>query len=241
MSASSTTRATGLPGAEGRAASRRVRVMLVDDHPVVLEGVGRIIDSQPDLSVCGTASCCREAWGVLTSTQPDVLLIDITLSDGDGLDFVHRASRQFVNLRALVLSMHDEFLYADRALRAGAYGYVMKDAARDVYLQAIRSVAAGGFFFSRKAEASLVLPPASSEGDALESRLRQLSDRELQVFHLMGKGWTTARIAGSLGISPSTVETHRTHLREKLGQPSMAELTRCAVTWLSSGRGRTQD
>jgi len=213
-----------------------VRVMTVDDHPVVLEGVGRIIDSQPDLEVCGTASSCREAWSILAGAHPDVLMIDITLADGDGLDLVHRATRQWQHLRALVLSMHDEFLYADRALRAGAYGYVMKDAPREVYLRAIRTVASGGFFFSGKVEAALVRP-VSGEGDALESRLRQLSDRELQVFHLMGKGWSAARIAVSLGISPSTVESHRTRLREKLGMPSSSELARCAVTWLAAGRG----
>lgn len=224
------------PRTKRTASEHVVRVMLVDDHPVVLEGVGRIIDNQPDLEVCGTAASCREAWTVLTSVRPDVLVIDITLADGDGLDFVHRATRQLPNLRTLVLSMHDEFLYAERALRAGAFGYVMKDAARETYLQAIRTVASGSFFFNRKVEASLARPQ-TGESDALESRLRLLSDRELQVFHLMGKGWTTARIAFSLGISPSTVESHRTHLREKLGQSSLAELTRCAVTWLSAGRG----
>lgn len=204
-----------------------LRVLLVDDHPIVRYGFAQLLAIEPDIVVCGEAVDARAALDAL-ATNPDVVVVDISLGTSNGLDLIREIKERNPRIVVLVVSMHDELLYAERSLRVGASGYVMKHEATELIVRAIRTVAGGGVFVSEAVSARLLqrrtgAPPGSS--------LETLSDRELHVLQLLGRGLGTRAIAEQLHVSIKTVESYRARLKEKMNLRSGTELMRFAVRW----------
>jgi DNA-binding NarL/FixJ family response regulator len=209
----------------------RKKILIVDDHPVVREGLAMRIAVQTDLEVCGEAEDVPGALALLRSLQPDLAVIDISLKKGNGLDLIASIKERHPATRVLVWSMYAENLYAERALRAGARGYLHKGRATSQLLDAIRAVLAGKVYVSEEVAAELLHRVAG--GKAVErSPIDLLSNRELQAFELMGQGQTTEKIAALMGVSPKTVETYRARIKEKLGLNNVTELVQRATRWL---------
>ncbi len=226
-------------GAKSNREARKQRIFLVDDHPILRNGLTQIIACEPDMEVCGEAESARAAVALIARARPDLVLIDISLRDVNGIELTKELHHRFPSLCLVVLSMHEESLYAERALRAGARGYVMKDANATALLEAMRKALAGGIGISEAMSTRLLnrcTGTARNEGRAFG--IDTLSDRELEVFECIGRGLTTRAIAAQLGISAKTVETHRTHVRHKLQARSAAELMHLAARWLEDGRPR---
>jgi DNA-binding NarL/FixJ family response regulator len=215
-------------------ALRKRRVLLVDDHATVREGFAELINHSPDLQVCGEAKSAAEAMEAVARRKPNLAVVDLSLQGGSGLDLIKNLKVLHPLLPMLVVSMHEENLYAARALQAGAQGYVMKREAFKTVLHAIRAVLRGEVFLSRNVREQLLhqmvggVPPPQRTGVA------QLSDRELEIFQLIGEGRTTRQIAGKFHLSVSTVETHRAHVKQKLNLSNPAELMRAAVEWVNA-------
>jgi DNA-binding NarL/FixJ family response regulator len=216
--------------------TKRARVLIVDDHPVVREGLALWIARQPDLEVCGEAADVATALQLVAATRPDVAVIDISLKAGNGLDLIKRLRSRDDSVRMLVWSMYSESLYAERALRAGALGYVNKEHAADQILEAIRRVLAGKVYLSEPlADRLLLRAVGGGEAPAGRSPVDLLSDRELEVFRLIGQGLDTHQAAERMHVSPKTVETYRARIKEKLGLKDGAGLVRCALQWELEG------
>lgn len=210
------------------AKGRKYRVLLVDDHAILREGFAEIINSKADLHVCGQASTAGRALDAVARLKPDLVVVDISLQGGSGLDLIKSLKVMYPRLPTLVLSMHEESLYAERSLRAGALGFVMKREESKTILEAIRTVLKGDLFVSQSARDQM-LHEFVDRKTSNWSPMGHLTDRELEVLELMGQGRTTVQIAKQLHISASTVETHRVHLKEKLHAKNVAELMRVAV------------
>jgi DNA-binding NarL/FixJ family response regulator len=210
------------------------RVLIVDDHPAIREALALRIASQPDLEVCGEAADMIEALRVAEATTPDVAVIDIGLKSGNGIDLIQRLLARHENLRTIVWSMYSEDLYAERALRAGALGYVNKERATTEILDAIRTVLAGKVYLSPALTEKFLKQFVGQGTGSSGSPLDALSDRELDVFRLIGLGRKTQEIADHLHLSVKTIETYRDRIRQKLGLSDGAELTRCALQWTVS-------
>lgn len=209
------------------------RVVIVEDHTLMREGLARLVASQDDLSICAEASDASGGLQAILDHKPDLAMIDITLPGRNGLELIKDVKAQQPDLPILVLSMHDESLYAERALKAGARGYLMKDADRDTIIGAIRRVMGGGFYVSERMSSDLFANIAG-KANSVKGSISALSDREFEIFELIGEGLGTQEIAVRLGISPKTVEVHRAHIREKLEMPSGAAMVRHAVRWIES-------
>ena len=207
------------------------RVFLVDDHPIVLSGLSRLVDQEDDLTVCGGASGAAEALSSVQEARPDIVLLDISLDDGNGLELARTLQSECPDVFLLVLSMHDESIYAERALRAGARGYVMKQEAPEMVLDAIRTVLQGEMYLSPRMTSTFLKQIVNSGREQGRVGVKQLSDRELEVFQLVGQGLATREIAERLHLSVKTVETHRSRTKAKLGLVSSSELTHHAVHW----------
>jgi DNA-binding NarL/FixJ family response regulator len=218
------------PSASGRLA-RKSRVFIVDDHPLVREGLTNLINGQDDLVVCGEANDSAETINGISKTRPDVALIDISLKNESGLELVKALASRFPHVALIVLSMHDEALYAERALRAGARGYVMKHETSKSVLASIRRVLAGGVYVSERLVNKMALRVASSQEPAASSPVERLSDRELEIFRLLGQGRTTSQIAADLNLSLKTVQAYCARAKEKFGVSSLTELLRAAIRW----------
>jgi DNA-binding NarL/FixJ family response regulator len=213
---------------EPAGAAKRTRVLLVDDHALLRQGMAAIINEEPDLIVCGEADGVRTAIAAATECRPDVALIDLSIRDGDGLELLRDMRNRFPDIHTLVLSMYDETVYADRALRAGARGYIMKAEAAKTVLTAIRSVLSGEVYLSPRMQTAL--GSRERQGGAIAAAaIERLSDRELQVLRCVGRGMSTREIAEELFISIKTVEAHREHIKKKLGLVSSGELLRYAI------------
>ena len=212
--------------------SQRHRVLIVDDHPIVREGLRALISQQPDLEVCGEAEGATDAMEKLHSTEPDIAVIDISLEEGDGLELIRQIRQSESPVRILVSSMHDEGLYARRSLRAGALGYVSKENAARQIVDAIRRVLEGKIYLSEKLSDQLLTQLLKLEDDPDYRSVESLSDRELEVFRCIGQGLTTREIAARLSLSVKTVETYRQRIREKLALRNGAELARRASQWV---------
>ena len=210
-------------------APRKNRVLIIDDHVMVREGVAEIIEHADDLCVCGTASTANEGLEALSKLKPDLVLVDITLPGKDGIEFIKDARAMHPELRVLVMSMHDESLYADRVLRAGGRGYIRKQEGGDKLIEAMRRVLRGEIAVSEKMTGRLL--ETFSGRKTMDSPLEGLSDRELEVFQLIGQGKTMKQIADELHLSPKTIEVHRSHIRGKLRVTSAAELVAYAARW----------
>jgi len=209
----------------------RKTILIVDDHPMFRRGLASLIESEPDLAVCGQAGSSEAALQAAQQSQPDLLIVDLALGESDGLDLVKELKRRHPRIPALVLSMHDEAVYAERSLRAGARGSVTKLQLDETVLVAIRSLLAGETYMSGTVGERLAARFVAGRTLATDSPLEALSDRELQVFRLIGQGRSTRQIAATLHLSIKTIETHREHIKEKLNLKSAAELLRYAVQY----------
>jgi DNA-binding NarL/FixJ family response regulator len=212
----------------------KARVLLVDDHVIVRDGLAQLIQREKDIVVCGEASSAEEAVGALTRCKPDLAIVDISLGGANGLELIKNLNAIQPDLPILVLSMHDETHYAERALRAGAKGYVMKRAGRDHIMQAIRTVLGGEIFVSEAINKSMIHQYLHGNTSKAASPISRLSDRELEVLTLIGRGLSSKEISERLHLSQKTVDSHRTHLKEKLNLPSAPELVKFAFEWVSS-------
>lgn len=207
--------------------------MIVDDHPIMRLGLAKLIEAESDLEVTWEAGTAREALSYLEEATPDLALIDMTLPDRNGLELIKDIRAAFGGVQCLAISMHDEELYAERVLRAGGRGYVMKEEAPGKLIQAIRRVMDGGIFLSEKMETRIVELFAGGEKGG--SPVDRLSDRELEVFRFLGEGLGTREIAGKLGISVRTIDAHRAHIKEKLDLKDATELVHQAIRWVETG------
>ena len=212
---------------------KRARVLIVDDHPAVREALAMRIGRQSDLEVCGEAADMSEALRLVADTQPDVAVVDISLKTGCGIDLIKRIKDRNDTVRMLVWSMHSESLYAERALRAGALGYINKDQATDKIVEAIRRVLEGKVYLSdAMVETMLHRTVGGEREEVTRSPLDALADRELEVFRLIGQGVKTAEIAERLHLSVKTIETYRDRIREKLDLSDGTELAHYATKWM---------
>src|SRR6059036_1894495 len=211
--------------------TRKRRVFIVDDHPLVRDGLANFINQQNDLAVCGEAEDSAGAIAGIAGARPDVALIDISLKNESGLELVKNLDSQFPLVALVVLSMHDEALYAERALRAGARGYVMKRETSKSVLTCIRRVLEGGVCVSERVVNSMARRLRVSPKAAQASPVERLSDRELEIFRLLGQGRTTSEIAEDLHLSLKTVQAYCARAKEKFGVSSLGELLRAAIRW----------
>jgi len=209
-------------------------IFLLDDHPIMLTGLRELIESEPGLVVCGTARDAESALTEIPRIKPDLLITDLTLPGKSGLELVKDLHVLMPHLPVLVLSMHDELLHGERVLRAGARGYLMKESSNEKLLEAIGKVLSGQVYVSERMNTQIVQAFTGQHPRGSVSPIKKLSDREFEVFQLMGQGKTTAEIATQLHLSGKTVAVHRGHIKEKLGVQSAAELVRFAVRWLES-------
>jgi DNA-binding NarL/FixJ family response regulator len=211
--------------------ARKSRVFIVDDHPLVREGLTNLINGQADLVVCGEANGSSQAIKRIVKARPDVALIDISLENESGLELVKHLRSQCPQVALIVLSMHDEVLYAERALRAGARGYVMKHETSKSVLASIRRVLGGGIYVSDRIVNRMARRLTSTRQSVTTSPVECLSDRELEIFRLLGQGRTTSQIAGDLNLSLKTVQAYCARAKEKFGVTSLTELLRAAIRW----------
>ena len=210
--------------------SRNHRVYIVDDHPLVREGLANLINQQSDVTVCGEAEDSTGAMSGIQTLQPDVVLVDISLKNESGLELVKTLKNQYPDLAVIVISMHDEALYAERALHAGARGYVMKRETTKNVLTAIRRVLEGDVYVSDRVVNSMAKRMSSRKTAAAEP-VERLSDRELEIFRLLGQGRTPSQIAEDLRLSLKTVQAYCARAKEKFGVTSLTELLRAAIRW----------
>ena len=206
------------------------RILIVDDHPLVRTGFAQLIGDCPDLEVCAEAGDMAEALEQIDKTNPDLAIIDLSLAGGSGLDLIERIKARNKELLMLVASMHDEALYAERVLAAGARGYINKQEAQDRIIQAIRTVLSGKVYLSQSMTERMLSGMVDSDNNKRD--VESLSNRELQVFELIGQGVATSQMARQLNLSIKTIETHQAHIKKKLGLSSAHELTQRAIRWV---------
>lgn len=207
------------------------KVAIIDDHPIVRQGISQLIDQEEDLVTCCQAGGAQEAIDLLAHYTPDILLVDISLDGISGIELIKILRQHNAKAPVLIISMHDESLYAERALRSGAKGYIMKQEATEKVLTAIRQVLRGEIYLSERMQGKILQRIINGDECGL-SAIDLLSDRELEVFRLIGHGYSTSDIGRELKRSVKTVETHRAHLKDKLGLKNAAELTHFAVQWI---------
>lgn len=205
-------------------------IMIVDDHPLVRTGFAQLIADTPDLEVCGEAPDMATALRAIESVKPDLAIIDLSLAGGSGLDLIEHIKARNTDILMLVASMHEESLYAERVLAAGARGYINKQEAQDKIIQAIRQVLNGKVYLSEKMTDRILNNMVSSKDDKRD--IDTLSNRELQVFEMVGQGISTSKMAEQLNLSIKTIETHQAHIKKKLNLTSAHELTHRAIRWL---------
>lgn len=215
---------------------KKKRILVVDDHPVFRHGIASLIGSEPDLTVCGEAANSPSALEAMRRLKPDAALIDISMPGANGIELIKLMKAEQPKLPLLILSIHDESLYALRALRAGASGYVMKAEALDFVLTALRKVLTGEVYVSPRFSERLIFKAVHSLEGGMGSPVDKLSDRELEVLQLLGRGFGTREVAAELNLSIKTVETHRAHIKEKLGFKDAGEMVRFAIDWVSQNQ-----
>jgi DNA-binding NarL/FixJ family response regulator len=210
---------------------RKKTVFLVDDHPIVRQGLTLLINQEADLAVCGAAEEMQSALAAIHAVRPDILIVDISLNGPDGLELLKTVRITSPRLPVLILSMHDESIYAERALRAGASGYIMKQEATEKVLVALRRILSGEIYVSERIANSMLQHYVRGANPARHSSISELTDRELEVFRLIGEGHGTRQIAAALHLSVKTVESYQAHIKEKLSLRSARELVQHAVEW----------
>jgi DNA-binding NarL/FixJ family response regulator len=211
----------------------KIKVLLVDDHPILRKGLAQMINQESDLMVCGEAEDAGKAFEAVGALQPDVAVVDISLKTGNGIELVKNIKARYPELAVLVLSMHDESLYAERALRAGSLGYIMKEEATEQVLVAIRRDMTGEIFLSEKMKSRMLQQITSgNRNKVVSSPIENLTDRELEVFRLIGEGRSTRQIAAELHLSVRTVEAYREYIKSKLNLRNATELVQHAFHWV---------
>lgn len=213
------------------------RILIVDDHPMMRDGLRQLLATEPDLEVCGEAEDAPAALDLAASLKPDVAIVDITLRSSNGLELIKDLHLRSPETAVLVLSMHEESLYAERVLRAGGRGYIMKQEGGKKIIEGVRRILSGGAYVSENISARIV-DSISGRGQN-KSDVATLTDREFEVFQLIGQGLSTAEMAEKLHVSVKTIEVHRVNIKNKLGVPTAPELIRFAVRWLESGETRS--
>lgn len=216
--------------------TRPSRILMVDDHSIVRHGLSALLGKSEEFEVCGEAGTLEEAQAALKALKPDILIVDITLKDDNGLELIPAAKEENPALKVLVLSMHDESVYAEKALRAGAQGYVMKEDADDVVVEALQTLLRGEMFVSNETASKMLkqLINGEEEDEAPKSGVEALTDREKEVFEQIGLGMSTRKIAEKLKLSDRTVEVHRAHIKKKLQCEDAAQVVREAVRWVEN-------
>ena len=218
----------------GPASPGRKRILVIDDHPMMRAGLAQLINRQPDMLVCGEAGGPAEALALLSRAAPDLVLTDLTMPGRGGLEFLKDLKALRADLPILVMSMHDELVYAERCFRAGATGYLMKESGSENLLAALRRVLAGQMVASPTVSEDILRHLSARKPRGSHSPIQSLSDREFEVFQLVGRGRSTREIAVQLHVSPKTVDVHRSHIREKLGLKDVTALVRHAVRWVET-------
>jgi len=214
-------------------AGRQVkRILIVDDHPIVRQGLKESIGNEPDLEVCGEAEGMSQALQAFRDTQPDLVIVDISLENGSGIELIKELVAGDPGVKTLVASIHEESLFSERVLRAGAKGYINKEESVARMLEAIRTVLDGRIFLSEDMTNRVLFRTVGSNEDSIQSPMDTLSDRELEVFEQIGHGVPTQQIAEKLHLSPKTVETYRENIKDKLELDNATELTQHAVRWV---------
>jgi DNA-binding NarL/FixJ family response regulator len=213
-------------------------VLIVDDHPIVRQGLAQLINQENDIEVCGQAEDAHEAIQTIRELDPDLVIVDISLRDTSGVDLIKDLRIQYPDLPILTLSMHDEAVYGERALRAGARGYIMKQEATEKVVTAIRRVLAGEIYVSDDMAAKMVSKLVGGVSRKTGSPIENLSDRELEVFRMIGEGFNTREMAEKLHLSVKTIETYRAHIKDKLALQDASELLRAAIQWVNAGLQR---
>lgn len=211
------------------------RVLIVDDHPLICKGLVQMLNDEEGLSACGVADDINSAMKLISDETPDALIVDISLKSSSGLELIKAVSTRYPGLPCLVYSMHEETVFAERALRAGAKGYVMKDQPPEILINALRKILEGNIYFSDAILTRLVGRLAASGADKAGPPINSLTDRELEILQLVGKELRSTQIAKKLNISIKTVEAHREHIRKKLGLEGTADLNRFAKDWFQRG------
>ena len=215
---------------------------MVDDHPMTRAGLGQLIDLQPDLKVCCEASNPAEALQKIAKGNPSLVLTDLTMPGRSGTEFIKDVLALYPGMPILVVSVHDELIYAERALRAGARGYIMKEAGGEKMLEAVRRVISGQIYVSDRMAATMLNAFGARRPRGSHSPIERLSDREFEIFQLIGQGKSTREIAKELALSAKTVDTHRAHIKEKLELTDTTSLIRHAVRWFETeDTGGTRD
>jgi DNA-binding NarL/FixJ family response regulator len=211
--------------------------MLVDDHPIVRAGLAILINAQADMAVCAEAGSPAEAMGLLARTRPDLIVTDITMPEGSGLELIKDVWSFDPRIKTIVLTMRDEEAYAERALHAGAHGFIMKNSGGDAIMAAMRRVLSGGIALSPEFSTKILRRLSSPAARVDKSPLAQLTDREFEIFQLLGEGRDSTDIASQLRLSRKTVDVHRSNIKRKLGLVSSTALIRQAVQWSEKGPG----
>lgn len=209
-----------------------IRVLIVDDHPLVRRGIGDLINRQEDMEVVGEADSISGALQMLGQVSPDLLTVDLSLKDGSGLELLKDVKARNPSLKMLVSSMQDETLYAERCIKAGAKGYINKEEATDKVIDAIRVVMSGNIYLSPELSSRMLQRMAGGGPEQLKTPMETLTDRELEVFELIGRGLSTKEVAHKLHLSHKTIETHRENIKSKLSLKNASELNRHAVQWV---------
>lgn len=218
--------------APGKPIPRKIRVFIVDDHPMLREGLKAVINQQPDMVACGEAATSAEALSRIDRCQPGILLVDLSLKDSNGLDLLKDLQIRWPNTPALVLSMHDEMFYAERALHAGARGFVAKEQGTERVIEAIRQVVRGEPYLSPSVTAKILSKTIHGSSRNHDASPESLSDRELQVLELIGSGYASGEIAEKLHLSVKTIESHRENIKQKLQLTSGSQLVKYAFSWM---------
>jgi DNA-binding NarL/FixJ family response regulator len=211
---------------------KKTAVFVVDDHPLVRQGLGQIINAEPDMTVCGEAEDSAKALHGISTRNPDLVIVDISLRGNSGLELIKSIKAIRHTLPVLVFSMHDETVYAQRALRAGARAYVMKQESADKIIAAIRRVMKGEIYVSNRVADQVLHQMVAGGANPTESPVDRLSDRELEVIQMIGRGRSTREIASALNLSVKTIESHRAHIKEKLNLRNATELVQFSVQWV---------
>lgn len=217
-----------------KVSGKEIKIIIVDDHPIVRRGLTQLVSHEKDLVVCAQAEDAETAMQQVKEFQPEMVIIDISLEKTSGLELIKEINLQYPDIRTLALSMHDEFLYAERALRSGARGYIMKQAATENVVTAIRKILAGEIYVSDRMSEKMMNKLIGGGPEISASVIERLSDRELDVFLLIGGGFSTRQIAEKLELSIKTIETYRAHIKEKLNLADAAELLQYAIQWVNS-------
>lgn len=211
------------------------KILIVEDHPIFMWGLSELINQEPDMVVCGDATDSSGAWKAIENLNPDLIIADITLENSDGIELTKEINRSSKAIPVLILSMHDQFLYAERALHAGARGYIMKQEAMEKVVTAIRQVLAGKIYLNEKVKDQILFNLADRPAGNGRSPMARLTDRELEVFRMIGKGFSTREIASNLHLSIKTIGTYRERIKEKLNLKHANELVRHTVHWGKTG------